>query len=610
MKSFILAKLKNYSAYLDVKRFKQTSYKEIMHLIPQKETLKKVFRILGYAKSHLLGFLTLFTLSILSSAIVLVNPYLVKILIDDVLSTRDFEMLFLILSLFLIVFVVGSLISVAYGYLSTGLTEKVVLDVKRDLFRHLEKLHLGFYHSKRVGDILSRLNDDVYGVEGFIELLINNIMLDLLTGTFILAMCLKLNAKVTLATLLFIPFYIAVQKYYGKKVRKKRRRLRRKAADILSFLQEDLSEIKEIQAFSRENLELERYTKQTRKLINLSMEMALLRGYSFMWVSYLSFIPLFIVLLYGGFNVMIGAMTVGTLIALYTYLQRFFGPVSRLGNINVAFQSYMVSVDRVFEFMNIKPKVFDRPGAIELKDPKGSIEFKSVYFGYNKKNILQGVSFKINPSEKIGIVGPSGVGKSTIVDLIPRFVEPRKGAVLIDGIDNRNIKLNYLKKIVGAVGADPGLFNTTILENIKFGRPDATMDEVIKVAKLADAHNFIVKLKDGYSTVIGERGENLSSGQKQRIAIARMLLKDPKIIILDEATSTIDAESSNKIYRALDKFTKDKTTIIITHDLQLLKRVDRIFVLENGKIAESGKFKELLNKKQEFYRMFKEGVII
>ncbi|MFO7872191.1 MAG: ABC transporter ATP-binding protein [Candidatus Undinarchaeales archaeon] len=562
---------------------------------------------MSYSKAHKWNFVVLFILTILISGIALVNPYLVKILIDDVLLSQNFDLFFLILLVFLGMFVVGSLINIALNYVSTKLTANLVLDVKKDLFEHLENLHLGFYHSKKVGDILSRLNDDVYGVEAFLKTVINEVLLDLLMGGFILAMCLKLNAKVTGVALLFAPFYIIVQKYFGKQVRKKRKKIRKKSADIMSFLQEDISEIKAIQSFAREKLELDKFKKKTKKLIGLDIEMSLLRGYSSMWVSFISFVPLFIILLYGGFNVMIGAMTIGTLMAIYTYIQKLFGPIGDLGNINIALQSSLVSVDRVFEFMDISPKIKDSPNAKTINSLNGKIDFKKVSFSYDGKKIIRNISFNIKPGEKIGIVGESGSGKSTIASLIPRFSDPDFGAVKLDGNNVKKIKINSLRNLIGAVGEDSGLFATTIKENIRFGKKDATQKEVERAAKLADAHDFIKKLPNGYDTIVGEKGATLSTGQKQRISLARTIVRNPDILILDEATSALDTKSTKRILKSLEDFAHDTTTIIISHNIPLLKKADRIFVLKDGKIAEKGTYSTLIKKKGIFYKMQKAG---
>ncbi len=578
-----------------------------MSLLPKKSSLKKFWRIMSYSKAHKWKFISLFILTIGISAIALVNPYLVKILIDDILMSQNFDLFYLILLVFLGMFVIGSLLSIALNYVSTKLTANLVLDVKKDLFEHLENLHLGFYHSKKVGDILSRLNDDVYGVEAFLKTILNEVLLDLLMGGFILAMCLKLNAKVTGVALLFAPFYIIVQKYFGKQVRKKRKKIRKKSADVLSFLQEDISEIKAIQSFAREKLELDKFKKKTKELIGLDIEMSLLRGYSSMWVSFISFIPLFIILLYGGFNVMVGAMTIGTLMAIYTYIQKLFGPISDLGNINVALQSSLVSVDRVFEFMDIDPKVKDSPKAEKVDSLKGQIEFKNVSFSYDNKKILKDLNFKIKPGEKIGIVGASGSGKSTIASLVPRFADPDKGAIKLDNKKVKKIKINSLRNLIGAVGEDPGLFATTIRENIRFGKRDATQKEIETAAKLADAHAFIKKLPNEYDTVVGEKGSTLSTGQKQRISLARTLVKKPDILILDEATSALDTGSTKKVLKSLQSFARETTTIIISHNIPLLKKTDRIFVLKDGKIKEKGTYSELTKKKGIFYKMQKAG---
>jgi len=509
-------------------------------------------------------------------------------------------MLFFIFIIFL-----KTIVGIFFSYQAEKLEENVVLSVKRQLFAHLEKLDMGFFYNKQLGDILVRLDDDVYGIESFIGILIDDILMNVLTGTFILIICFMINWKVTLSCLAFFPFYIVTQKYFGEKIKKQRKKLVEISAGFLSFMQESFISIKTIKTFVLENLKLKKYTRTSRRLIREDLKLNLLESYSGAIVGLITFTPLLIILWYGGFKVITGALTVGSLMALYSYIGKLFGPISELGSINVAIQSTMVSVDRVFEFLDRKSKIRDKPNAMEVKNVKGKIEFKDVSFYYNKAEpVLEDVTFSAKPGESIGLVGPSGSGKSTVANMIGRFFDPVEGKILLDGKDLKDLKVESLRSNIGIVSQETVLFNASIKENLRLGNLKATDKQIIQAAKLANIHDFIMSLKKGYNTKVGERGVNLSGGQKQRLSIARTILKNPKILILDEATSSLDTESEQKIQDAMDYIMKGRTTFIIAHRLSTIHNVNRIFVLKDHTIAEAGTFDELMAKKGIFHHYY------
>jgi subfamily B ATP-binding cassette protein MsbA len=539
------------------------------------------------------------------SLLEIVNPYLIKILIDDIFIARNYSLLVALMLFFVFIFFLKTIVGIFFSYQAQKLEENVVLSVKRQLFAHLEKLDMGFFYNKQLGDILVRLDDDVYGIESFIGILIDDILMNVLTGTFILIICFLINWKVTLSCLAFFPFYIITQKYFGEKIKKQRKKLIEISASFLSFMQESFISIKTIKTFVLENLKLKRYTRTSRRLIREDLKLNLLESYSGAVVGLITFTPLLIILWYGGFKVITGALTVGSLMALYSYIGKLFGPISELGSINVAIQSTMVSVDRVFEFLDRKSKIQEKPNAIELKDIKGKIDFKNVSFYYNKAEpVLENISFTAKSGDSIGLVGPSGSGKSTIANMIGRFFDPVKGKIVIDGKDLKDVKIESLRKNIGIVSQETVLFNTSIKENLKLGNLKATDKQIIQAAKLANIHDFIMSLKKGYNTKIGERGVNLSGGQKQRLSIARTILKNPKILILDEATSSLDTESEQKIQDAMDYIMRGRTTLIIAHRLSTIHNVNKIIVLKNHTIAEMGTFKDLMAKKGIFYHYY------
>ncbi|MCK4669884.1 MAG: ABC transporter ATP-binding protein [Nanoarchaeota archaeon] len=567
--------------------------------------INKTFRIVEYAKPFKKTLILLFVISVGLSAISIVNPYLIKLLIDDVFIAKDYSLLVVLMFVFILIFFLNTIVGIFHSYKSQQLAENIVLGVKRRLFEHIERLDLGFFSRKKLGDILVRLDDDVYGVEDFIGILIDDILMNVLTGGFILGICLFINWKVTLSALCFFPFYVLSQKYFGEKVKKQRKKLLKLSSNFLSFLQESMVSIRAIKVFVLEKLALKKYTKQSKRLIKEDLKLTLIEGYSGSIVGLITFTPLLIILWYGGFKVITGALTIGSLMALYTYIGKLFGPVSSLGSLNIAIQSTMVSVNRVFEFLDTKPKIKEKKNAKILKDMKGHIEFKNVVFNYNPKEpVLQDINFDIKPGEKVGLIGPSGSGKSTIANMLCRFYDPVSGKVTLDGVDVKDLKIDFLRSKIGIVSQETILFNTTIKENLRLGNHRATKDDIIKAAKLANIHDFIMSLEKGYNTMVNERGVNLSSGQKQRLSIARTILKDPKIIILDEATSSLDSQSELKIQEALENVTRGKTTLIIAHRLSTIKNVDKIIVLKDHTLTEIGSFDVLMKKKGIFYRYY------
>lgn len=565
---------------------------------------KKSLRILHYAKPYWREISFLFFISIILSALGLVSPYLIKILLDDVLIAKNYGMLFTLMMIFVVIFILNNITQVIYSYRATRLTEFIVLDVRKELFSHLEGLDLGFFNKRHIGDIIERLDSDVYGIEAFIDLIVNTILLNIISGIFILGICLHLSWKVTLASLAFFPFYVLTQRYFANKIKKKKKTIIQKDAKLLSFIQENIISISAIKAFVLEKLKLKEYVGKTKELINLALDMTLLTNYASIAIGVITFTALLIILWYGSYKVIAGAITVGTLMAIYTYITKLFGPVEVLGSINVEIQSTLVSVDRVFQFLDTKSKIKEIKNPIELI-PKGNILFDKVNFNYiPKEPIIKDITFDIKENQSIGIVGPSGSGKSTIAKLLLRYYDPINGSIKIDGKDIKTVSLKTLRKNISVVSQETILFNTTIYNNIKLGNLNAKKEQIIEAAKLANIHKNIMEFDKGYNTIVGERGVRLSGGQKQRIAIARAIIKDPKILILDEATSSLDTESEEKIQDAINYVVQNRTTLIIAHRLSTLRNVDNILVIDDHKIKEKGNFSKLMKKKGEFYRFY------
>jgi subfamily B ATP-binding cassette protein MsbA len=463
------------------------------------------------------------------------------------------------------------------------------------LYEHIEHLSPSFFSKHKTGDIIQRLYSDTTQIQSLISTRLINILMNVISAVGIILILLLLDATLTFITLLVFPLFALTSIYFGKKIRVRERRVREKSGEMLSFFQETIGLMPVVQSFVREKTEAIRHLKKSRELIGLSLAGTLLFSASGAITGLLVTLATTFVYWYGGRSVFAGTLTLGGLIAYSTYVGKLFGPISALVGQNQGIQAALVSIDRVFEFLDVKPEVKSAKDAVELKRVRGQIIFDGVNFSYDGRSpILKDINLRIEPGESVALVGGSGSGKSTIASLLLRFYDPKKGSVRVDGRDLRNINLASLRSHTGVVSQDVTLFNTTILENIRYGRHGASDDEVIAAAYLANIGQFIEEfLPDKFDTVVGERGARLSGGQKQRINVARVILKNPAILILDEATSALDSESERSVQAVLDYLMQGRTTLIIAHRFSTIKNVDRIVVLDSGQIVEVGTHEQL-----------------
>lgn len=535
----------------------------------------------------------------------LIHPWLMKIFLDDVLINRKFELFYIIIIAFLIIYFLSQGLSIISGLVSTKLSHKQQLHIKDTVYKHLQSLHMDFFHKKKVGDLLTRINSDALSIESFINTIINTFFVSLITLAAILYISFSINYKVTLLALCVFPLYLLSEHFWLKRLRKIAKKVRIKGADVLSFLQENLSAIKAIKIFTQEKNISNRYKNKLKDVNKWQYKNVLTNDAAAIINGFIIYIPTFIVLAFGGYQVLLGVMTVGGLIALQQYVGRVYGPVMNLAGVNRNLQINMIGINRIFEVLDEKPEVIDKPDSKEIRKVDGKIEFKNVKFRYEKDQpVLENVSGTIEAGKHIGLVGSSGVGKTTLVNLLFRFYEPQSGEILLDGMQLDDIKLKSLRSRIGFVSQDNIIFHKSIKDNISFGKLKASMKDIVSAAKVAGIHSFINKLPKKYNTVVGERGEILSGGQKQRLSIARVILENPDIIVLDEPISYLDSETEEKVKGAIDYVTKDKTTIVIAHRLSTLKNIDEIWVLNKGRIVERGKFNELLRKKGEFFKYY------
>ncbi len=557
----------------------------------------KIKRILKYLKPYWGMELEILVCMGIAVVLSLVDPLVIKVLIDNVFVERNLGLLNIIMLALIGLYIFRILFSIINSYLYNFVGQRILFDIRSQLFQHLEKLHMGFYSQTKTGEVVSRVNNDVASLQNIVTTTFINLITDLITVIAILAAVLYLDWRLTLVSLSVFPFFAFGIAYFSKKIRKKSKQVREKVADILNFFQETISGMKLIQSFGREKYEARRFLRKGKEMINLRIELGMLGSLAGSLAGFIAALGPALVLWYGGYRVIGGALSIGGLVAFYTYVGRLFGPVLRLARLNVTIQTAMASIDRIFEFLDINPQIKDAPSAITLSKARGDLQFEKVSFSYQPgEPILQDISFQVRKGEKVAIVGPSGVGKTTIMNLICRFYDPSSGVIRLDGMDIRKVKLSSLRRQIGVVSQETFLFNTSIRENLRYGNMKATDEEIIEAAQRANIHDFISNLPEGYETQVGDRGVRLSGGERQRLSIARAILKDPRILILDEATSSLDSQAENLIQKALQPLMQNRTTITIAHRLSTVVNSDKILVLSQGRIAESGTHWELLEK--------------
>jgi len=487
-----------------------------------------------------------------------------------------------------------------YGLGKVG--QSLLLKMRTDLFSHLQRLSFSFFDRSDSGDLISRVTNDTDAIgEAFTSGLVQ-VSSDMLSLLMIVIVMFSIDVRLSLASMTVVPLILVAAILFNSKFRAAYRMQRTKISTVTSKLQEGISGIREIQSFTRERDMMEDFKTANLENFQANLQATKVWGSFFPTIQLIQTLGTGIVILYGGwlaFNGMLGPMeeAIGTLITFIMYVGMFFGPIFDLANFYNTVQSSLAAAERIFRILDIEPEIKDYIDAIEIPRIEGEIEFRDVTFGYRPENpVLHDVSFHVKPKETIALVGPTGAGKSTIIKLLCRFYDPQSGQILIDGYDVKKVKLKSLRRQMGIVLQETFLFSGTIIDNIRYGKPEATDEEVIAAAKLVGAHEFIEKLPDGYYTKIGEGGVGLSVGQKQLVAFARALLRDPAILILDEATSSIDPYTDLLIRKAMKTLLKDRTSIIIAHRLSTVRDVDRILVIDDGRIVEEGSHEELIKK--------------
>jgi len=569
-------------------------------------TLRRVGRIfLPYWRPCVLIVVTIIVMTVLLS----INPLVSGLIIDHAFAQKDLPLLTALVLVLIATDSVYWLINLAQGYLSANVGQRIMRDLRLSLYTHLQILSLRFYTTTRTGEILSRLSNDVNGVEAVVTDTLSNILRNVVMVLVTLVILLQLNALLTLLFLCLLPLFIFLTLRRGKISRVVSTQRQQAMADVSVLLEETLnvSGALLVKSFGHQSTTIKRFAATNEQLLAVQMRQVMFgrRWSSIMHIFY-ALLPAMVYYV-GGRQVLGGTLSLGGLVA-YTMLQyRLFTPVGELLNVHVTLQEAVALFDRIFEYLDLPVELSDRPNAIPLEAVMGRIRFRSVSFRYRpERPTLQDVDFEVQPGQLVALVGPSGAGKTTITYLLARLYDVEQGAVEIDGRDVRDVTMESLGRHIGIVTQETYLHNATVCENITYGRPDATREEMIAAATAAHIHQRILELPDGYETIVGARGHLLSGGEKQRIAIARVLLKNPRILILDEATSSLDTKSERLIQAALEPLMAGRTTLAIAHRLSTILAADQILVIDAGRIVERGTHAMLLQRGGLYARLYYE----
>ena len=481
------------------------------------------------------------------------------------------------------------------SYMAQLAGHRVILDLRSDLYQHITRLSHSFFHQNQSGGIVSRLMSDIALAQNFVGSAMTTIWMDLASCGFYIWLMFSMDKPLASASLAVFPFYIMLMKTFGRRAKSTTKAVQEKLAEFSGDVQERVAGIHVVKSFAAEKRETNSFFHGARGLYDLTMRSVQITALSNALTQWLTNTATLMLIWYGGYRVLHGETSIGTIIAFTVMVKELYMPLNRISEMNTILHNSLAAIDRVFEVFDIKPDVQEKPDATKLGRVKGALRFENVTFGYeNNQPVLHDINLDIKPGEVIALVGASGAGKSTMVQLVPRFFDPQQGKILIDGVDLRDVQLRSLRSQIGVVAQETLLFSGTVRDNLLYGKPGASDEEIQRAAKAAHAHEFLAKLPDGYETMLGERGAKLSGGQKQRIAIARAFLSDPRILILDEATSALDSESEALIQEALAKLMQGRTNIVIAHRLSTILGADRIAVMQNGRIMDIARHKELL----------------
>ncbi|MCL0043349.1 ABC transporter ATP-binding protein/permease [Dehalococcoidia bacterium] len=547
--------------------------------------------------------------TILMSILGLIPAILVRSLIDIAIPNSDYTLLSILAFAMVFTALAAGFLSVGQSYLNSLVGQGVMFDLRNEMYTHLQKMSLRFYSKTRTGEIMSRINDDVGGIQNVVTGTFVTILTDLIVVISTLILIAILDWRLTIVGAALLPLFIWPSKKAGNLRREIRTTVQTKRAQRSVYMQETLniSGFLLVRSFAKEQFEAFRFSRISEELTGLNIRLAMVGRWFFMLLGLYGAIGPAIVYWYGGRLIIQEELSIGTLVAFTVLLTRLFGPASSLASVHVDLTTSLALFERIFAYLDLQPDVKENPSAVSLENVHGHVRFRDVSFSYDKgQDIFNGMDIAIEAGSFVALVGPSGSGKTTFTYLLTRLYDPETGTIAIDGHDIRDVTLQSLNDQIGTVPQDPFLFHDTVYYNVAYGVEKTSLETVEEACKAAQIHDVIVALPNGYETLVGERGHRLSGGEIQRLAIARVLLKDPRILIFDEATSAVDSIAEAQIQRAVQSLTKQRTTIAIAHRLSTILAADVILVLDNGKIVESGIHSELINDGGLYAQIYEE----
>nr|MBC7245256.1 ABC transporter ATP-binding protein [Chloroflexota bacterium] len=550
--------------------------------------------------------MTLAGLALMAGSLIsLALPWALRALVDSVFVSREQSQLNRLILSLLVLFLLQALFTFVQSYALTFVAQRVTVDLRRAIYDRMVGLPLRFLTERRVGELVSRVTNDITVIQAMLTETPIYLLREIITLAGGGVLMLVMNWQLTVLVFVLVPVILGVSALFGRPLRRLSTAVQDRLADATAVLEETLAGVRVVKSFVQEDSERRRFGRYVEAGFGTAMQRTRLRAAFMALISFLGLGFILALLWFGGQQVLAGMMTPGEMVAFLVYMMLVSGPMAAMAGLYSQVQEAIGAARRVLELMRAEPEPLDDAQAPELPPVKGLVRFVDVHFSYNGvEPVLQGIDLEVQPGEVIALVGHSGEGKTTLVSLLLRFYEPTQGRIEIDGYDIRRVRLRSLREQIGLVPQDIFLFGGTVRENIAYGKPGASDEEIAAVARAACAEEFIVNLPEGYDTVIGERGVRLSSGQRQRLAIAQALLKDPRILILDEPTSSLDAEAEHEVQMALERLMRGRTIFIIAHRLATVQRADRIVVLEGGKIVEQGTHWELMAAGGVYHRLY------